>query len=460
MITNRPPIVVILGHVDHGKTTLLDYLRKSNIASTEAGGITQSTRAFQVGGCTFIDTPGHAAFSNMRLRGKNIADLAVLIVAGDDGVMPQTKESAQILLSSQTPFVVAINKTDLPGVNTQKIYGQLAEINVLVEGYGGTVPIVPISAKTGAGIPELLEMLNLLSSLTPPQGDSATVLEAAVLESRLDPKRGPVAIAVVKNGTLREGMGLFTNHGIGKARAITTTTGERIKEAVPSTPIEIIGLSEVIPVGFIISSEIRKNIPPMHRAKGESLVRIILKADVLGSLEAIENNIDPRIEIISAGTGEVTESDVLTASPLNIPIISFNAKIPNSVAKIAETEKVKIKTFTIIYELLDYISALVEKTLNPRAAEKVLGEAVISAIFDMNGDHIAGCKCTSGQIAKTDLLHLARSGEIIQDIKFRSLKSGKSDVNLIKSGSEFGAVFSGKVDFQKDDRIIAFTIHD
>ena len=460
MLQNRPPIVVILGHVDHGKTTLLDYLSKSNIAASEAGGITQSTRAFQVGGCTFIDTPGHAAFSNMRLRGKNIADLAVLIVAGDDGVMPQTRESAQILLSSQTPFVVAINKSDLPGVNLPKIYGQLAEINVLVEGYGGTIPVVSISAKTGAGIPELLEILNLLASLTPPQSDTDAVLESAVLESKLDAKRGPLAIVVVKNGTLKEGMGLFTNHGVGKARAITTTIGERVKEAGPSTPVEIIGLSEVIPVGFIISSQIRKNISPIHRAKGESLVRIILKADVLGSLEAIENSIDSRIEIISTSTGEVTESDVLTAAPLNIPIISFNVKVPNNVAKIAENEKVKIKTFTIIYELLDYISALVEKTLNPRAAEKVLGEAIISAIFDMNGDHIAGCKCLTGQITKTDLLHLVRGGEIIQDMKFRSLKSGKSDVNLIKSGSDFGAIFSGKVDFQTDDRIIAFTIHD
>lgn len=460
MLQNRPPIVVILGHVDHGKTTLLDYLRKSNIASTEAGGITQSTRAFQVGGCTFIDTPGHAAFSNMRLRGKNIADLAVLIVAGDDGVMPQTRESAQILLSSQTPFVVAVNKSDLPGVNLPKIYGQLAEIGVLVEGYGGTIPVVSISAKTGAGIPDLLDMLNLLSSLTPPQSDFEGTMEAAVLESRLDSKRGPVAIVVVKNGSIKEGMALYTSHGIGKARALTLTSGEKIKEATPSTPVEIIGLSEVIPVGFIIGSEIRKNIPTLHRVKGDSIVRIILKADVLGSLEAIENSIDNRIEIISSGTGEVTESDILTASPLKIPVVAFNVRIPGSVAKIAETEKIKVKSFTIIYELLDYIADLVQKTLNPRAAEKVLGEATISAIFDMNGDHIAGCKCTAGQIAKIDLLHLVRDGEIIQDMKFRTLKSGKSDINLVKAGNDFGAVFSGKVDFRVDDRIIAYTIHD
>jgi translation initiation factor IF-2 len=460
MLQNRPPIVVILGHVDHGKTTLLDYLRKSNIASLEAGGITQSTRAFQVGGCTFIDTPGHAAFANMRLRGKNIADLAVLIVAGDDGVMPQTKESAQILLSSQTPFVVAVNKTDLPGVNMQKIYGQLAEINVLVEGFGGTVPIVPISAKTGLGIPELLEMLNLLASLTPPQSDDQAVLEAAVLESRLDAKRGPMAIVVVKNGTLKEGMGLFTNHGIGKARALTTTTGENVKQATAAMPVEILGLSEVVPVGHIISSEVRKSNLPIHKTRAGGIIKIILKTDVLGSLEAIENSLDSRVEVLLSGTGEVTETDVLTAAPLEIPIINFNTRIPSSVAKIAETEKVKIKSFTIIYELLDYVSNLIEKTLNPRAAEKNLGEATIVAIFDMNGDHIAGCKCTVGQIAKSDSLHLMRNGEVIQDMKFRSLKSGKSDINLVKSGTDFGAVFSGKVDFQKDDRIIAFTIHD
>ncbi|MDP1743915.1 MAG: GTP-binding protein [Candidatus Amesbacteria bacterium] len=460
---NRPPIVVILGHVDHGKTTLLDFLRKSNIASGEVGGITQSTRAFQVGGCTFIDTPGHAAFSKMRMRGNNLADLAILIVAADDGVMPQTTESAKLLLANNTSFIVAINKTDLPGMNIQKIYTQLSEIGVLVEGYGGTVPVVSISAKTGVGIPELLEMLNLVSEMNPPQADPDGNLEAVVLESRLDPKRGAMAIVVVKNGTLAKGSPLFTNHGVGKIKAIYATTGELVDSAGPSIPVEIFGLSEVIAVGKTIGSQsvshpVLADAPKIKNVNG--VVRVILKADVLGSLEAIIASLDPQIEIALSGTGDISESDILSAAPQNIPIIGFNVRVSSSAGKLAETEKVKIKSFEIIYELLDYLKVLVQKTLNPRAHEKILGEAEITAEFNMNSDHIAGCKCLTGQINKTNQLHLSRNNEIIQDIRFRSLRSAKSDVNLVKSGIEFGAVFSGTVDFRINDRIIAFTIDD
>lgn len=468
MIQNRPPIVVILGHVDHGKTTLLDYLRKSNIASGEVGGITQSTRAFQVGNCTFIDTPGHAAFSKMRIRGNNLADLAILIVAADDGVMPQTIESAKLLLANDTSFIVAINKTDLPGMNIQKIYTQLSEIGVLVEGFGGTIPVVSISAKTGLGVPELLDMLNLISDMNPPQADPDGILEAVVLESRLDPKRGAMAIVVIKNGTLTKGASLFTNHGVGKIKAIYATTGELLDSAGPSTPVEIFGLSEVVAVGKTIGSQpvnITPPSPPLKLRGGIQggdipVVRVILKADVLGSLEAIIASLDPQIEIALSGTGDISESDILSAAPQNIPIIGFNVRVSSSAGKLAETEKVKIKTFEIIYELLDYLKVLVQKTLNPRAHEKILGEAEITAEFDMNSDHIAGCKCLTGQINKTNQLHLVRNGEIIQDIRFRSLRSAKSDVNLVKSGIEFGAVFSGTVDFRINDRIIAFTIDD
>ncbi len=460
---NRPPIVVILGHVDHGKTTLLDFLRKSNIASGEVGGITQSTRAFQVGGCTFIDTPGHAAFSKMRMRGNNLADLAILIVAADDGVMPQTIESAKLLLANNTSFVVAINKTDLPGMNIQKIYTQLSEVGVLVEGFGGTIPVVSISAKTGTGVPELLDMLNLISDMNPPQADPDGILEAVVLESRLDPKRGAMAIVVIKNGTLSKGASLFTNHGVGKIKAIYATTGELLDSAGPSIPVEIFGLSEVVAVGKIISSQPNSHTVLADAPKNKNVngvVRVILKADVLGSLEAIIASLDPQIEIALSGTGDISESDILSAAPQNIPIIGFNVRVSSSAGKLAETEKVKIKTFEIIYELLDYLKVLVQKTLNPRAHEKILGEAEITAEFDMNSDHIAGCKCLTGQINKTNQLHLVRNGEIIQDIKFRTMKSGKSDLNLIKAGSDFGAVFSGAVDFRINDRIIAFTIDD
>lgn len=461
MMQNRPPIVVILGHVDHGKTSLLDFLRKSNITDSEVGGITQSTRAFQVGGITFIDTPGHAAFSAMRQRGKNIADIAILLVAADDGVMPQTKEAAKLLLDSQSHFVVAINKIDLPGANVQKVYTQLSEIGVLVEGFGGTIPVVSISAKTGTGIPELLEMLDLLASLNHPQADPDGELEAAVLESRLDAKRGSLAIVVVKNGTLKIGQELFLDRLVGKAKAIITTQGETVSQAGPSLPVEILGLSEVLPVGSIIGSQINKlQVKSQAPTTAPGVIKLILKADVLGSLEAILASLNPQAEILISGTGEISESDILAAAPLDIPVIGFNVRISGSVAKLAEIEKVKIKTFNIIYELLDYVDLLVQKALNPRAHEKIVGEAEIAAEFDMNNTHVAGCKCAAGVIAKSDQLHLLRNGEIIQDLRIRDMKSGKSDIGQVKAGGEFGCVFSGKVDFKIGDRIIAYTTHD
>lgn len=453
---NRPPIVVILGHVDHGKTTLLDFLRKSNIAAAEVGGITQSTRAFQVTNnqspITFIDTPGHAAFSGMRKRGHNLADIAILLVAADDGVMPQTKECINLLLESKANFIVAINKCDLPTADVNKVFSQLAENQVFVEGFGGNVPVVQISAKTGKGISELLEMINLLSSLTPPQADPEGVLEIVVLESRLDFRKGPITIAIVKNGTLTLGTTLFTDHEVGKAKALD------VPVASPSTPVEILGLSEVMPVGQSIYSKITESqlLSKKPKIKNVGVIKIILRTDVLGSLEAILESLNSQVEVISSGTGDITESDVLTAAPINVPIIGFNVKVSNSVKKLAETEKANIKIFDIIYELLDYVDVILQKTLNPHAHEKILGEAEVLAEFKIDGVKILGCKCLSGQITKADSLHVKRDGEIIMDNRFKSIRLGKTDSQLVKSGQEFGGILSSNIDFKTGDRIIAF----
>ncbi len=449
---NRPPIVVILGHVDHGKTTLLDFLRKSNITASEAGGITQSTRAFQTGGCTFIDTPGHAAFSGMRKRGHNLADIAILLVAADDGVMPQTKECINLLLESTANFIVAVNKCDLPTADVNKVFAQLAENQVFVEGFGGNVPVVQISAKTGKGVPELLEMINLLSSLTPPQADPNGSLEVIVLESRLDVRKGPMAMAIVKNGTLVRGTTLFTDHEVGKAKALS------IDPAGPSAPVEILGLSEVIPVGqsvFSQKTETRAHVQKTS-AKVRGVIKIILKTDVLGSLEAILESLDSQVEVIISGTGDVSESDILTAAPINIPIIGFNVKASNSVLKLAETEKVNIKIFDIIYELLDYVDVILQNTLNPHAHEKILGEAEVLAEFKIDGVRVLGCKCLLGQITKADSLHIKRGEEILMDGRFKSIRLGKTDSQSVKSGQEFGGILSSNIDFKTGDRIIAF----
>lgn len=444
MQQNRFPIVVILGHVDHGKTTLLDTLRKSDIASGEVGGITQSTRAFQVSDITFIDTPGHAAFSAMRTRGGKIADIAILIVSAVDGVMPQTKESIATIKSLGIPMIVAINKMDLPGASPDNIKAQLAENEVLVEGYGGDVPVIPISAKTGQGLPELLEMIQLVSSLNPPQADPEGSLEAVVLESHLDARRGPLATLIIKNGTLNTGQELFLDKSLGKAKALVPPM------APPSMPVEVLGLSQVVPVGSIISDKVSTSpsIPSPKIGEGrKGEVNLILKADNLGSLEAILNSLPVEINIIAFSTGDVTESDVLHARSTGSKIMAFNVKIPASVVKLAEVDKVDVHNFRIIYELLDAVEMLV----HPQSHETILGKAQVLAEFKIDAVRVAGCKCLEGEINKSDLVHVGD-----KQVRIKSLKIGKTEVEKIKLGQEFGIVFSPPVDFKVGDVIIAF----
>ncbi|TSC86815.1 MAG: translation initiation factor IF-2 [Microgenomates group bacterium Gr01-1014_16] len=441
MLQNRPPVVVILGHVDHGKTTLLDYLRKSNVAAREAGGITQHIRSFQLNGITFIDTPGHEAFVAMRSRGSKIADFAVLVVAADDGVMPQTKQSIEFIRQSGIPFLVAINKSDLPAADPDKVKTQLTEYGVVVEELGGDVPAIAISAKTGRGLPELLELLELLASMNPPQADPTGSLEAIVLESRLDPQKGPLATVIVKNGTLKIG------HGI---RALLNSDGQNITEALPSTPVEVLGLKTVPEVGSVLGANTVPSTqqPYSHKAI-EPLLNIILRTDFAGSLEAIINSLPKEINILHSGTGNITESDVDLAKTSGAHIVGFNIKATSSVAKLAEVEKVPVHLHKIIYQLIDETVKLITKPV----VDKVLGQADIIAEFSMNSDHVAGCRVTSGVINKSAKIRIVRTGLVS---KIKSLKSGKSDVLSAKSGVEFGAVFSPSVDFKIGDAIIAF----
>jgi len=446
MQQNRPPIVVILGHVDHGKTSLLDALRKTNIATREAGGITQSTRAFQLQSpvtVTFIDTPGHAAFSQMRTRGGQIADIAILVVSAVDGVMPQTKESIATIKESGIPMIVAINKMDLPGASADTIKAQLTENEVLVEGYGGNVPTVPISAKTGAGLPDLLEMIALVSSLQSLVSDPSGPLECVILESHLDARRGPIATGIVKNGTLKTGQELFLDKLVGKAKALIPSI------APPSTPVEILGLTSVVPVGSILTSSAQSQsiVSKVKRASSNhTILNIILKTDVLGSLEAITFSLPPEVNLISSSTGDVTESDVLSASSTNSQIIAFNVKIPASSAKLADVDKVKIHTFNIIYELLDAL----DKLVHPQSLETIVGEAQILAEFKIDALRVAGCKCTSGEISKSNTIKIGD-----KQARIKSLKMGKTEVEKVKTGQEFGAVFSPAVDFKVGENIIA-----
>ncbi len=463
MLQPRPPIVVILGHVDHGKTSLLDALQKTNIAARETGGITQSTRSFQFSTVnspageskliTFIDTPGHAAFSQMRSRGGKIADIAVLVVAANDGVMPQTKESIATIQAAKIPFIVAINKSDLPEANQDMVKSQLAENGVVVESYGGDVPSIALSAKTGQGLPELIEMIQLINDLSPAQADPEGNLEAIVLESRLDPQKGPVAVVIVKNGTLKTSQAL----PLGKIKALTATSGQRLTEALPSTPVEILGLTQIPPVGSIISNN--EIVPPaksgLDNKNSEGGIAIILKADVLGSLEAIQASLSPEINVLLAATGDIQESDVLLAQSTGAYIIGFNAKVSSSAAKMAEIEKIDIRVYKIIYELLDAVELL----LHPASRERIIGKATISAEFKFDNLRVAGCKCTEGEMKKNELVRVVRGEEIVGETRFRSLRLGKNETTLVKAGTEFGAIFGPQIDFKSGDGIICYQIH-
>jgi len=455
MKSNRPPIVVILGHVDHGKTSLLDALHKTNVTAREIGGITQSTRAFQVSGITFIDTPGHAAFSQMRARGGKIADIAILVVAANDGVMPQTIESIQTIKSAGIPMIVAFNKIDLPEAQIDRVKGQLAEKGVIVESFGGEVPSIEISAKNGKGLPELLEMIDLINQLSPAQADPDGDLEAIVLESSLDPKKGPVATVIVKNGTLSESQSL----PVGKVKALTNSEGERIKSALPSMPVEILGLEKVPAVGSIISTtpELRSSPPKVGGDKrgGTGHMNIILRADVLGSLEAILASLDPSIDVILNGTGDISESDVLLSQSAGAAIIGFNVKISNSVTKLAETEKIQLRNYKIIYELLD----AVEKLLHPDSLETIMGKANILAEFKYENLRVAGCKCTEGEIKKADFVRVMRGTTIVGESRFKSLRLGKAETTIIRKDQEFGAILVPYLDFKVGDGIIAYQTH-
>ena len=463
MTQSRPPIVVILGHVDHGKTTLLDYLRQSNISAREAGGITQSTRSFQFQSpasppITFIDTPGHEAFSAMRSRGSKIADLAVLVVAADDGVQPQTLQSIDFIKSSGIPYVVAITKSDVKSADPDRVKTQLTEHAVIVEDFGGDVPSVAISAKTGAGIPDLLDIIGLLAQLHPPVADPQGPLEAVVLESRLNPQTGSTAVVIVKNGSLTIGQKLFQAAEIGKVRSLLDSDGHNLASAPPSLPVEIIGLSVVPPAGSLISdspmSVALPVAPAASVASPDAELQLVVKADVTGSLEALLASLPATVQIMSAGIGEVTESDVTLAHHAHCPIVAFNVKVPASVSKLAEIDKVQIFSHKIIYELLDQV----EKLKHPQIREEILGQGVVLAEFKIGPDRIAGCKVTDGLIERGAQVRFLRDSVAIGDTRIRSLKSAKSDIPSAKAGTEFGAVFHPYVDFKVGDTLIAYKI--
>lgn len=478
----RPPIVVVLGHVDHGKTTLLDTVRKTNVASLEHGGITQHIGAYQIETAThkkitFIDTPGHEAFAKMRSRGAAVADLAVLVVAADDSVKPQTKESIAQIKAANISCIVAVNKIDLPTANVDRVKSDLAKEGIQVEGFGGDVPIVSLSAKTGKGVPELLDMIGLVGEMKELKNEPQAPVEAVVIETRMDKGKGLVSSVIIKTGTLSAGSDLYEGKvNIAKVRAMFDEQGASVKEAGPSKPVEVLGFKTLPQVGAVLraqpfeSTSSQKSAPtlfkepelpdflkPLEEQAAQKL-SLLLKADTTGSLEAIRAALDQRIAVVHSGIGPITDADILDAKASRAIVVGFNVKTSPSAEMLAQTEKVIHRTYTIIYELISELSEVANGLKEVITKERELGKGQIIAEFPFEKDRIAGTKVVAGRLARGDSVKIMRGEEIVGTAKIKSLRQGKNDVTKVEVGKECGVLLDRKVDFQKEDGIIAVTI--
>lgn len=467
----RPPIVVILGHVDHGKTTLLDALRpeSSSITKTEIGGITQSIGAYQTKFgeklLTLIDTPGHAAFAKMRSGGSKIADVAVLVVAADDGVMPQTIEALDHIKSANVPLVVAVNKTDAPGANIDRIKSQLAEHECLVEGYGGTVPIVAISAKQKTNLNELLEMIILVYELNGKEALPDAPLKAPIIDSKLDRRTGPLVSVIVQAGTLKVGQLIFAGPASGKVRALKNDLGQNIQACLPGQPTQIQGFKQVPPIGATVvdqplpvGSDSGQIEDIIAKKTTEDQKSFILRADSRGTLEALTGILPPKSVILSKNVGDVTESDVLLAESGNSVILAFRAEIPQSVAELANTQNIRIFGSQIIYKLAEIVETLKEPAVT---VETELGQALVVRIFQVGELKVAGCKVEKGRISVGNAVKIIANGQR-QDGTVKNIKKGTSDVAFAAAGEECGLLIipkdRQKLNLAPQNAIIAFEI--
>ena len=491
-LKNRPPIVTVMGHVDHGKTSVLDVLRSANVVSSEFGGITQHIGAYQIESqtnkLTFIDTPGHAAFTEMRARGSKLTDVVVLVVAADDGVKPQTIESIKHAKAANVPIVVAINKCDLPDADPQKVKNQLLEHELIAEDLSGETLMVEISAKTKLNLDKLIEAIILQAEILDLKTDFESKATGIVLESKIDIGRGPVATIIVTTGTLKKGDFFVSGLRWGKVRAIINDKGINLNDALPSTPVEILGINGAARSGddFIVldnekeaktlsenrAQEIKEGKNPLTFATQESAftnnsteeLNLIIKSDVHGSSEAIKNAVrqikhdEVKPKIILSDIGMVTETDVTLAKASNAVLIAFNVKPSKEAKKLAENEGIKISSFNIIYELLDYIKKRMSGLLSPDIKETIIGTAQILEIFKVSSaGKVAGSKVTEGEITSVSEVRIIRDGAIIYTGKVGSLFREKNQVKQVSNGQECGITIKDYMDFQKNDTIEAFS---
>jgi translation initiation factor IF-2 len=490
----RPPVVTVLGHVDHGKTTLLDAIRHTNVVEGEFGGITQHIGAYQVEveyegekrRITFLDTPGHAAFTKMRARGASVTDIAVLVVAADDGIMPQTIEAIDHARAAEVPIIVAVNKIDKPDANPERVKTQLTEHNLVPREYGGDVECVPVSAKTGQGIDELLEHILFQADLMELRADPQARVRGVIIEARQETGRGPVATVLVQEGTLRVGDIVVCGLARGKIRAMTNEHGERVYKASPATPVEIIGLSTVPQAGDILEEvkdertarEIteqraqrarqqrlavteRITLDDIYRRIQEGEARelnLVVKADVQGSVEAVVGQLqqlpqdEVSIRIIRSGVGPITEDDIMLASASGAVVIGFNVRVDSQAQQVAEREHVEIRTFQIIYELTDAVTRAMKGLLAPVYEEVPLGKAECRRVFRTSkGVLIAGSYVTEGKVVRNANVRVVRGRDVVHTGKVDSLKHLKDDVREMAQGFECGIVIDGLTDLAEGD---------
>jgi len=472
----RTPVVTVLGHVDHGKTTLLDTIRRTSVASREHGGITQHIGAYQITTpqgrtITFIDTPGHEAFSKMRIRGSRVADIAVLVVAANDGVKPQTKESIAHIKAAGIKCVVALTKIDLPDTNPDIIKNQLTKEGLSLEENGGDVPVVPVSAKTGVGVDKLLDMILLVSELFPRDQKETEIFKAVVIESSLSKGKGPVATIICRGGRLSQGDELVCENQSIRVRTLLDWNQKTLPHISIGDAAEVLGWKKPPQVGSIVyrknQSEIATRVPHPITAKpptGSLMIpptheeidklAIIVKADTAGTLEAIISRLGSSAKILGTGVGLVSESDVLLAKSTKAIIINFNQKIPDTVSKLSSAEKVIIKSYNLIYELFEEIDEVVE-ALKKGDLVTVLGKGRVQATFPYNDEVVIGVKVLSGRIARGDQVKVMRDEQELGRARIKSLRHLKEDITKAEQGTEAGLILSNKLEILTGDSIIS-----
>jgi translation initiation factor IF-2 len=479
----RSPIVTVLGHVDHGKTTLLDAIRKTDVASREFGGITQHIGAYQIDiknkdtknpytKITFIDTPGHEAFSKMRGQGANVADIAILVVAANDGIMPQTIESINHIKAANIHTIVALNKIDLPDINIEKVKKQLMKHGLNLEEYGGDIPVIPVSAKNNIGIDKLLEIITVLADLYTIKENNPGMLEAVIIESSVSKNKGTLATVIVHSGNLKVGQNVVNQDQEFKIRALINDKGQNQNEVKSGSPTQILGWKKLPKIGSTLYSKDQTELSkseskPIVKSPEPQLpstlekteiqeekIKLIIRADTAGTLEAITASLLNQVDVILSSVGIITESDIFLAKTTKAVVVGFNQKPTNNVEKLAQTEKVILKTYNIIYELIDEIGDVAEALKKGNLVE-ILGEAKVMALFPFDNDTIAGVKILKGRLARGDQVKIMRNEEEIGRTRIKTLKHLKDEVNRVEEGKEAGVLLMQKLEVLTGDSIIS-----